>query len=204
MMRLPNKPGGERWDRSCAPRSTSHRPSNPRPRQGGGHRLPAVHARLHAMSCNGRRNATAVWHESRGAIRPAELGRGIRHRHHRLPNIAVDMVSGMERSGASAHGWRRTPRTADTYGDGGNDIVARIAGDIAAGLTVRQIADKRHLPVDFVDMAVERADKRGLLAVMDMRHACGETICQPDPASLVCAGCPFRIFPSSSPYNRQG
>lgn len=169
-----------------------------------GHRLPAVHARLHAMSCNGRRNATAVWHESRGAIRPAELGRGIRHRHHRLPNIAVDMVSGMERSGASAHGWRRTPRTADTYGDGRNDIVARIAGDIAAGLTVRQIADKRHLPVDFVDMAVERADKRGLLAVMDMRHACGETICQPDPASLVCAGCPFRIFPSSSPYNRQG
>ena len=90
------------------------------------------------------------------------------------------MVSGMERSGASAHGWRRTPRTADTYGDGRNDIVARIAGDIAAGLTVRQIADKRHLPVDFVDMAVERADKRGLLAVMDMRHACGETICQPD------------------------
>lgn len=71
------------------------------------------------------------------------------------------MVSGMERSGASAHGWRRTPRTADTYGDGRNDIVARIAGDIAAGLTVRQIADKRHLPVDFVDMAVERADKRG-------------------------------------------
>ncbi|RHC31294.1 peptidase [Bifidobacterium adolescentis] len=114
------------------------------------------------------------------------------------------MVSGMERSGASAHGWRRTPRTADTYGDGRNDIVARIAGDIAAGLTVRQIADKRHLPVDFVDMAVERADKRGLLAVMDMRHACGETICQPDPASLVCAGCPFRIFPSSNPYNRQG
>ena len=50
------------------------------------------------------------------------------------------MVSGMERSGASAHGWRRTPRTADTYGDGRNDIVARIAGDIAAGLTVRQIA----------------------------------------------------------------
>lgn len=72
------------------------------------------------------------------------------------------MVSGMERSGASAHGWRRTPRTTDTYGDGRNDIVARIAGDIAAGLTVRQIADKRHLPVDFVDMAVERAGKRGL------------------------------------------
>ena len=67
------------------------------------------------------------------------------------------MVSGMERSGASAHGWRRTPRTTDTYGDGRNDIVARIAGDIAAGLTVRQIADKRHLPVDFVDMAVERS-----------------------------------------------
>lgn len=200
MMRRPNKPGRERWDRSCAPRSTSHRTATARRR----HRLPAVHARLHAMSCDGRRNATAVRHESRGTIRSAELGRGIRHRHHRLPNIAVDMVSGMERSGASAHGWRRTPRTADTYGDGRNDIVARIAGDIAAGLTVRQIADKRHLPVDFVDMAVERADKRGLLAVMDMRHACGETICQPDPASLVCAGCPFRIFPSSSPYNRQG
>lgn len=109
------------------------------------------------------------------------------------------MVSGMERSGASAHGWRRTPRTTDTYGDGRNDIVARIAGDIAAGLTVRQIADKRHLPVDFVDMAVERADKRGLLAVMDMRHACGETICQPRSCVIGVRRMPIQDIPIFKP-----
>ena len=57
----------------------------------------------------------------------------------------------------------------------------------------------RHLPVDFVDMAIERARERGSLDVVDMRsrHACGETVCRPDPASLVCVGCPFRFFPSS-------
>ena len=110
--------------------------------------------------------------------------------------------------GMPARGWRRARRSPDSsvlYEDchrdrHPDDIVACVAEDVSAGLTARQIADKRRLPVDFVDMAIDRARERGLLEVVDMGssgHACGESICRPDPDSLVCAGCPFRIFPSS-------
>ena len=70
------------------------------------------------------------------------------------------------------------------------DVVA----DLDAGLSARQIAARRHLPVDFIDMAIARAQRRGLLQVTDLtpRSMCGEATCQPDPASLICAGCPFR------------
>lgn len=133
------------------------------------------------------------------AARSAESGRGLRHRRNRLPIIAIDMVNGRGRFGIPARGWRRTSRTVGPQDNGQGDIVTRIVGDVAAGLTVRQIAAERHLPVDFVDMAIERARERGSLDVVDMRsrHACGETVCRPDPASLVCVGCPFRFFPSS-------
>ena len=134
-----------------------------------------------------------------GAFRSAESGRGLRHRRNRLPIIAIDMVNGRGRFDIPARGWRRTSRTVGPQDNGQGDIVTRIVGDVAAGLTVRQIAAERHLPVDFVDMAIERARERGSLDVVDMRsrHACGETVCRPDPASLVCVGCPFRFFPSS-------
>ena len=109
------------------------------------------------------------------------------------------MVNGRGRFDIPARGWRLTSRTVGPQDNGQDDIVTRIVGDVAAGLTVRQIAAERHLPVDFVDMAIERARERGSLDVVDMRsrHACGETVCRPDPASLVCVGCPFRFFPSS-------
>ena len=70
-----------------------------------------------------------------------------------------------------------------------------VVGDLDAGLSVRAIAERRHLPVDFIDMAVSRARQRGLLQVTDLtpRSMCGERTCQPDPASLICVGCPFRL-----------
>ncbi|BAJ69286.1 conserved hypothetical protein [Bifidobacterium longum subsp. infantis ATCC 15697 = JCM 1222 = DSM 20088] len=79
------------------------------------------------------------------------------------------------------------------------DIVADIAADLKTGMTVPQIADYRRLPSDFVDMAVMRAQERGLVTLMDRapRSLCDGTACRPDPASLVCAGCPFRA-PSSA------
>ena len=108
-------------------------------------------------------------------------------------------------NGMSAHGWRRARRPSASDGarrpdHRPDDIIACVAEDVSAGLTVRQIADKRRLPVDFIDMAINRARKRGLLEMVDMEssgHVCGESRCRPDPDSLVCAGCPFRIFPSS-------
>lgn len=79
------------------------------------------------------------------------------------------------------------------------DIVADIAADLKTGMTVPQIADYRRLPSDFVDMAVMRAQERGLVTLMERasRSLCDGTACRPDPASLVCAGCPFRA-PSSA------
>lgn len=69
-----------------------------------------------------------------------------------------------------------------------------VACDMEAGLSIRQVADRRHLPVDSIVMAISRAQERGLLQVADLtsRSACGETTCQPDPSSLICAGCPFQ------------
>lgn len=74
------------------------------------------------------------------------------------------------------------------------DIVMDVACDVEAGLSIRQVADRRHLPVDFIVMAISRAQERSLLQVADLtsRSTCGETTCQPDPSSLICAGCPFR------------
>ena len=74
------------------------------------------------------------------------------------------------------------------------DIVMDVACDMEAGLSIRQVADRRHLPVDFIVMAISRAQERGLLQVADLtsRSTCGETTCQPDPSSLICAGCLFR------------
>lgn len=79
------------------------------------------------------------------------------------------------------------------------DIVADIAADLKTGMTVPQIADYRRLPSDFVDMAIMRAQERGLVTLMDRapQSLCDGTACRPDPASLVCAGCPFRA-PSSA------
>lgn len=102
--------------------------------------------------------------------------------------------------GLGSRSWRHTTdrtKTAHGFANGtaarGN-IVADVVADLDAGLTVRQIAANRHLPVDFVDMAITRARERGLLQVTDLspRSMCGETTCQPDPSSLICAGCPFR------------
>ena len=80
------------------------------------------------------------------------------------------MVNGRGRFDIPARGWRRTSRTVGPQDNGQGDIVTRIVGDVAAGLTVRQIAAERHLPVDFVDMAIERARERGSLDVVDMRR----------------------------------
>lgn len=78
-----------------------------------------------------------------------------------------------------------------------NDIVACIAADCQAGLTIPQIAARWRVPEDFVGMALDRARGRGLdvRAHAAPRPVCNATTCRPDPASLLCAGCPFRTAP---------
>lgn len=98
--------------------------------------------------------------------------------------------------GLGARDWRHTDKRPEAQRSGGSsgDIVMDVACDVEAGLSIRQVADRRHLPVDFIVMAISRAQECGLLQVADLtsRSACGETTCQSDPSSLICAGCLFR------------
>ncbi len=86
------------------------------------------------------------------------------------------------------------PDVAQTGMNQPNDIVATIAADRQAGLTIPQIAARWRVPKDFVDMALDRARERGLdvHAHTVPRPSCNATICRPDPTSLLCASCPFR------------
>lgn len=55
------------------------------------------------------------------------------------------------------------------------------------------VADKLGLPLDFIDLVIERERRAGRLHVYDLR-SCNSTTgegCNPDPESLVCAGCPI-------------
>lgn len=62
---------------------------------------------------------------------------------------------------------------------------------------MRQIAAERHLPVDFVDMAIERARERGSLDVVDMRsrHACGRDGMPTRPRFVGVRGMSIQVFP---------
>lgn len=73
-------------------------------------------------------------------------------------------------------------------------IVDHIVHDLLAGLTVADCAHKYRLPRDFVEQIVTMARERGTLDIvsLDTRAGCGTGGCQPDPESLVCAGCPLR------------
>lgn len=70
-------------------------------------------------------------------------------------------------------------------------IIAQIVREMQSGLTVAQCAAVHHVPVDFIEMTIERARATGQLEVIAL-DACGRGTCAPDPNSLVCAGCPFR------------
>lgn len=54
------------------------------------------------------------------------------------------------------------------------------------------IALRLRLPVPFVRQIIDVAAAEGRLDVPEWRDACASGSCNPDPQSLVCAGCPFR------------
>ena len=84
---------------------------------------------------------------------------------------------------SSAAGFTRTGRAS-----GVKDAVIR---QLAAGATPRLAAQRLGLPVDLVDLIVERERAAGRLDVLaPSTGRCGGP-CDPDPQSLVCAGCPI-------------
>lgn len=64
-------------------------------------------------------------------------------------------------------------------------------GMMRQGSTPRLVAEDLHLSLDFVDMVIEDAVTDGALIIVPYtKGSCGSSLCDPDPKSLVCAGCP--------------
>lgn len=72
-------------------------------------------------------------------------------------------------------------------------VVERVVASLKGGMSVSQCAQAMRLPRDFVEQIVEHARAAGSLdvVVLDYRNGCGSGACDPDPSSLVCAGCPL-------------
>ncbi|MDF7665973.1 hypothetical protein [Bifidobacterium sp. ESL0745] len=74
-----------------------------------------------------------------------------------------------------------------------SSIAEEIIAGLTNGRTPRMIATELSLPLDFVDLVIEQERTAGRLNVYDLR-SCNSTTgegCDPDPESLVCAGCPI-------------
>lgn len=72
-------------------------------------------------------------------------------------------------------------------------IVQQVVTQLKAGHTVAEVAREHGLPRDFVEQIVEHARAAGSLdmVVLGADRKCGTGACNPDPSSLVCAGCPL-------------
>lgn len=83
-------------------------------------------------------------------------------------------------------GFRRTRQNQQDQ----QGIVSQVVREMQSGMTAAQCAAAHHVPVDFIDMTIERARATGRLEFIAL-DACGRGTCTPDPNSLICAGCPF-------------
>jgi hypothetical protein len=71
-------------------------------------------------------------------------------------------------------------------------LVTQIVHELADGKTTFMVARAHGLPQDFVDLVLERARRDGSLDFFELKPgSCTKGSCDPDPESLVCAGCPI-------------
>ncbi|WEV67471.1 hypothetical protein OZX72_00170 [Bifidobacterium sp. ESL0769] len=98
-------------------------------------------------------------------------------------------------------GFRKVSTSTSKLSKSGNQtslsITDKIVDGLTNGKTPRMIAVSLNLPLDFVDLVIEQECAAGRINVYDLR-SCNTTTgegCDPDPESLVCAGCP--IFPKA-------
>lgn len=94
------------------------------------------------------------------------------------------------------------PDRRHANGDAG--AVTQVIADLESGMTLEACARHRGLPRGFVAMIADHARRTGRLQVMDLspRAACGEAWCNPDPGSLICAGCPLLPRHKPTPQER--
>jgi hypothetical protein len=90
---------------------------------------------------------------------------------------------------------RTTPASdphCHTQADSGSPLVAQIVDELTHGKTTAMVAKSHGLPRDFVDMVLERAQRNGTIDFFEIKPGtCTKGACDPDPESLVCAGCPI-------------
>lgn len=92
---------------------------------------------------------------------------------------------------------RAARQPENTPSRSGTGIAGVILDELASGSTVRMIAQRHGLPVDFVLCVVEQHAQDGDLDYMQLQSgSCTIGFCDPDPQSLVCVDCP--VLPAAA------
>ncbi len=105
-----------------------------------------------------------------------------------MKNMIGTVLPGMRRA-RGTDGFRPTRQPAQGHGEG---IVSAILALARDGNTMVDIAAAVGMPVAFVRQVIESAAEDGRIDVASWRGTCASGTCTPQPASLLCAGCPFR------------
>ncbi len=84
------------------------------------------------------------------------------------------------------------PGPHDASPDGAKGVAECIVDLAGRGIPAVAIASRLDAPVDFVRMVIDAAVRSGRLDAFELRRGCAAAGCSPDPASLLCAGCPLR------------
>lgn len=105
-----------------------------------------------------------------------------------MKNMIGTLLPGMRRT-RGTDGFRPTRQPASGHGEGIVPAILALARD---GDTMVDIAAAVGMPVAFVRQVIESAAEDGRIDVASWRGTCASGTCTPQPASLLCAGCPFR------------
>ena len=105
-----------------------------------------------------------------------------------MKNMIGTVLPGMRRT-RGTDGFRPTRQPAACSGEGIVPAILALARD---GNTMVDIAAAVGMPVAFVRQVIESAAEDGRIDVASWRGTCASGTCTPQPASLLCAGCPFR------------
>ena len=105
-----------------------------------------------------------------------------------MKNMIGTLLPGMRRA-RGTDGFLHTRQPAPGSGEGIVPAILALARD---GNTMVDIAAAVGMPVAFVRQVIESAAEDGRIDVASWRGTCASGTCTPHPASLLCAGCPFR------------
>ena len=105
-----------------------------------------------------------------------------------MKNMIGTLLPGVRRA-RGTDGFRLTRQPAQGHREGIVPAILALARD---GDTMVDIASAVGMPVAFVRQIIESAAEDGRIDVASWRGTCASGTCTPQPASLLCAGCPFR------------